>query len=123
MHPDQDPHRGYEAIYDASGDAALIDTLIGRLRKGGEIVLAGFYTAPVSFSFAPAFMKEARFRIAAEFRPEDVTAVAALIADGRLSLDGLITHRRPAVEANDAYPVAFGDAGCLKMSLDWRNCA
>ncbi len=88
-----------------------------------EIVLAGFYEARLSFAFPMAFMKEARFRIAAEFKPEDVVAVTAMIADGRLSLDGLITHRRPATEANDAYPVAFGDSDCLKMILDWRHCA
>ncbi|MBB5745998.1 chlorophyll synthesis pathway protein BchC [Brevundimonas variabilis] len=123
IHPDADDRRDYRSIYDASGAEDLMDFLVARLGRSGEIVLAGFYEARLSFAFPMAFMKEARFRIAAEFRPEDVTAVTALIADGRLSLDGLITHRRPAVEANDAYPVAFGDADCLKMILDWRNCA
>ena len=46
-----------------------------------------------------------------------------LITSGALSLDGLITHRMAATEANDAYPVAFGEPDCLKMILDWRNCA
>ena len=46
--------------------ASLIDTLIGRLAKGGEIALAGFYESPLSFAFPPAFMREARLRIAAE---------------------------------------------------------
>jgi 3-hydroxyethyl bacteriochlorophyllide a dehydrogenase len=40
---------------------------------------------------------------------------------GRLSLDGLITHRHPAAEADAAYRTAFGDPACLKMILDWRN--
>jgi 3-hydroxyethyl bacteriochlorophyllide a dehydrogenase len=48
----------------------------------------------MSFRFTPAFMREAKFRIAAEFRPADVHAVLALLASGRLSLDGLITHRQ-----------------------------
>ena len=61
-----DPRRDYKAIYDASGAPDLLNTLIGRIAKGGEVVLAGFYTAPISFAFPPAFMKEARFRIAAE---------------------------------------------------------
>ena len=120
MHPDQDPHRGYEAIYDASGDARLIDTLIGRLRKGGEIVLAGFYTAPVSFSFAPAFMKEARLRVAAEWTPADMAATRGLIESGALSMAGLITHRAAAAGATAAYETAFTDPDCLKMILDWK---
>ena len=123
VHPDHDDRRDYRSIYDASGAPDLMDYLVARLGRGGEIVLAGFYEARLSFAFPMAFMKEARFRIAAEFKPEDVVAVTAMIADGRLSLDGLITHRRPATEANDAYPVAFGDSDCLKMILDWRHCA
>ena len=40
-----------------------------------------------------------------------------------LSLDGLITHHAAADEADRAYRTAFGDAGCLKMVLDWRHHA
>jgi 3-hydroxyethyl bacteriochlorophyllide a dehydrogenase len=123
VHPDADDRRDYRAIYDVSGDAALLDTLIGRLGKGGEIVLAGFYEAPLSFSFAPAFMREARLRIAAEWKPEDLEATADLVESGALSLDGIITHVRPANDAATAYPTAFGDSECLKMILDWRQCA
>ena len=123
MHPDADAHRGYGAVYDASGDAALIDTLIGRLRKGGEIVLAGFYTAPVSFSFAPAFMKEARLRVAAEWTPADMAATRGLIESGALSMGGLITHSAAAVSATAAYETAFTDPDCLKMILDWKATA
>lgn len=121
VHPSQDERRDYATITDVSGDAGLLDTLIGRLGAGGEIVLAGFYEAPLSFAFPPAFMREARIRVAAEFRPHDLAAVTALVARGALSLDGLITHRRPASEASDAYRTAFGDPECLKMVLDWRN--
>ena len=67
-----DSRKDYRAIYDVSGDASLLDTLIGRLAPGGEIVLAGFYDQPISFAFPPAFMREARLRIAAEWRPADL---------------------------------------------------
>lgn len=123
IHPDHDARRDYRAIYDASGAEDLIDYLVARLGRGGEVVLAGFYEARLSFAFPMAFMKEARFRIAAEFTPIDVTAVTALIAEGRLSLDGLITHRAEAAAAADAYRTAFDDPACLKMILDWRDCA
>jgi 3-hydroxyethyl bacteriochlorophyllide a dehydrogenase len=120
LHPEADPRRDYRAIYDASGAPDLLDTLIGRLARGGEIVLAGFYTRPLSFAFAPAFLREARLRIAAEWAPEDLVATRALIEAGALSLAGLITHRRPAGEAASAYETAFTDPACLKMILDWE---
>jgi len=64
-------------------------------------------------------MKEARIRAAAEWQRPDMLAVQALLASGRLSLEGLITHREPVAQAEGAYRTAFGDAACLKMILDW----
>jgi 3-hydroxyethyl bacteriochlorophyllide a dehydrogenase len=119
VHPDEDPRRDYASIYDASGVSGLLDTLIGRLAKGGEVVLAGFYAEPLSFAFPPAFMREARFRIAAEWTRDDLVATRDLIDHGALSLDHLISHRVPAAQAASAYQTAFEDAACLKMILDW----
>ncbi len=123
IHPAEDERRDYRAIYDASGDAKLIDTLVGRLAKGGEIVLAGFYAEPISFAFPPAFMREARLRVAAEWQPDDMVTTRTLIATGGLSLDGLVTDVAPAAAADKAYPRAFNDPQCLKMVLDWREAA
>jgi 3-hydroxyethyl bacteriochlorophyllide a dehydrogenase len=121
--PDADTRRDYQSIYDASGDAKILDTLMQRLKRGGEIVLAGFYETPLSFSFAPAFMREARLRVAAEWQPQDLTAVKDALSSNRLSLDGLITHRMPVSDANAAYVTAFEDSSCLKMIVDWRGHA
>ena len=120
IQPDADPRRNYKAIYDASGAPDLLNSLIGRIARGGEVVLAGFYTQPISFNFPPAFMKEARFRIAAEWATEDMVATRQLVESGALSLGGLVTHTRPANAAPQAYETAFTDPDCLKMILDWK---
>ena len=119
VHPDEDPRRDYKTIYDVSGDSNLLDALIQRLAPGGEVVLAGFYKSDLHFAFAPAFMREAHIRAAAEWKRPDLLAVTELVHNGRLSLDGLITHHQSPRRALDAYEVAFGDAACLKMILDW----
>jgi 3-hydroxyethyl bacteriochlorophyllide a dehydrogenase len=121
--PADDTRRDYRAIYDASGAKGLLDQLVMRLAKGGEVVLAGFYTEPVSFAFPPAFMKEARFRIASEWNADDLIATRALVEGGALSLSGLITHTQKASDAPEAYRTAFEDAACLKMILDWSGTA
>nr|MDJ0869967.1 chlorophyll synthesis pathway protein BchC [Myxococcota bacterium] len=123
LDPSDDPRRDYRAIYDVSGDPSLLDDLIARLAPGGEVVLAGFYREPLSFAFPPAFMREARIRVAAEWGDSDLASVAARVEAGELSLDGLITHRQAAADAADAYETAFGDPSCLKMILDWRESA
>lgn len=122
-HPDDDPRRDYRAVYDVSGDSTLLDTLIGRLAPGGEVVLAGFYAQPLQFHFAPAFMREARIRVAAEWKRGDMLAVQQIAANGLLPLDDLITHRVGASRAEQAYRTAFGDAECLKMVLQWTGHA
>lgn len=119
--PATDSDGRYRTIIDASGDAGILDTLMRHLAPGGEIVLAGFYAEPVKFDFPPAFMREARLRIAAEWQREDLTKVSALVDDGLLDLSGLITHRHPAANADSAYTAAFEDAACLKMILDWST--
>ncbi|MFM2208779.1 MAG: chlorophyll synthesis pathway protein BchC [Burkholderiaceae bacterium] len=121
VHPDDDARKDYRAIYDVSGDAAILDRVIPRLQSGGEVVLAGFYTQSLSFAYAPAFMREARIRVAAEWKRPDLLAVIELVEQGRLSLDGLITGIESPGRARQAYEVAFGDAHCLKMVLDWRH--
>jgi 3-hydroxyethyl bacteriochlorophyllide a dehydrogenase len=119
--PESDARRNYKTICDVSGDSTILDTLISRLAPGGEIVLAGFYSESLHFDFPPAFMREARIRIAAEWREADLLAVKNLIDSGRLNLDGLITHRQEASDAPAAYRTAFTDPSCLKMILDWRS--
>lgn len=123
MRPEDDPRRDYASIYDASGQGALLNDLIGRLARGGEIVLAGFYAQPLSFAFPPAFMKEARLRVAAEWSHDDLTATRGLIETGALSLDGLVTHRSSRRDVTAAYETAFTDPACLKMIIDWKDAA
>ena len=118
--PAGDSRADYEAIYDVSGDASLLDSLIARLATGGEITLAGFYSEPLQFSFPPAFMRRARLRVAAEWEQSDLQAVESLAHSGDLSLEGLVTNSCPADRADEAYRTAFGDPSCLKMVLDWR---
>ncbi len=123
IHPDADSRRDYTCVYDASGDAAVLAQLLGRIIKGGEIVLAGFYAAPISFPFPPAFMKEMRLRVAAEWQREDLIATRSLVESGALSLGGLITHTAAAADAPKAYADAFSDPACLKMVLNWEGHA
>lgn len=122
IHPDQDQRRDYRAIYDVSGNASLLNSFIERLAPGGEVVLAGFYDT-LSFNFVPAFLREARLRVAAEWRADDLQCVVDMTNAGTLRLDGIITHRSEAADACEAYPVAFSDPECVKMVLDWRNAA
>ena len=118
--PADDDGAARQRIVDVSGSCGNhFNKLIGQLGKGGSLTLAGFYQEPVNFNFAPAFMREISVSIAAEWVPDDLSMVLALVQANALDLDGLITHEYPITKAEDAYPTAFNDPGCLKMILDW----
>jgi 3-hydroxyethyl bacteriochlorophyllide a dehydrogenase len=121
IHPDSDAKKDYARICDASGQAQILNQLISRLKHGGEIILAGFYDIDIAFQFAPAFMREAKLRIASQWDPSDLSAVKNCIDAGLLSLDDLITHSSSLTKIDDVYRTAFEDARCLKMIVDWRS--
>lgn len=122
--PADDARRDYKVICDVSGASSVLPELVARLAPGGELVLGGFYAEDPVLPFVPAFLREARFRIAAEWQRPDLEDVAERVRRGTLPLDGLVTHRRAAHDTvetvREAYTTAFGDPACLKMVLDWN---
>ena len=119
IHPDQDIRKDYRCICDVSGDAGILNRVIPKMAARGEVVLAGFYKQDLAFAYAPAFMREASIRVAAQWKKHDLDAVVAMFHDGSLPLDGLITHTEKAEHAQRAYEIAFGDPECLKMIVEW----
>ena len=119
IHPDQDMRKDYRCICDVSGDSGILNRVIPKMAAGGEVVLAGFYKQDLSFAYAPAFMREASIRVAAQWKKHDLDAVVAMFHDGSLPLEGLITHTEKAAHAQRAYEIAFGDPECLKMIVEW----
>ncbi len=120
--PADDDRHDYARICDVSGaGGTLIDSLLGRLTRGGHLTLAGFYTDAVSFAFPAAFMREARIGIAAEWSPDDLALVQALTSAGTLRFDDLVTHTVASDDAEAAYPEAFTNPDCLKMILHWSQ--
>jgi bacteriochlorophyllide a dehydrogenase len=119
IHPDQDVRKDYRCICDVSGDSGILNRVIPKMAAGGEVVLAGFYKQDLAFAYAPAFMREASIRVAAQWKKHDLDAVVAMFHDGSLPLEGLITHTEKAAHAQRAYEIAFGDPECLKMIVEW----
>lgn len=123
LRPEDDDRTDYIRACDVSGDSEILNQVMPHMARQGQISLAGFYSKPVQFDFPPAFQREARITIAAEFNKQDVESVVAMVRSGRLDLSGLITHSADAGDAGTAFPQAFEDPECLKMILDWRNTA
>lgn len=118
--PADDTGAARQHIVDVSGACGdHFNRLIACLGKGGQLTLAGFYSEPVNFDFAPAFMREANLGIAAEWVPDDLNLVMTLLKSGNLQLNDLVSHQYSAGDAGTAYPQAFDDPACLKTILHW----
>lgn len=120
LDPLEHSQSGFDLIFDVTGDAGILDQLVGRLSMGGEIVLGGFYPDRLQFGFAMAFMKEVNFQIASQWQPEDLESVVDLVLKGRLSLGALITHQTSPSNAAEGYRMAFENPDCLKMVFRWE---
>ena len=105
---------------DVSRSSSMLNSLISRLAPGSEVMLAAFCKQGLGFAFAPAFMREATLRIAAQLKKHDLLAVTALVERGALWLEGLITHIFDPGRAREACEVAFGVPQCLKKKIDWQ---
>lgn len=110
-----------DCVVDASGDSTQLNNLIRLIRTNGEIVLAGFYDKPLSFDFAPAFLREAKFRVSAQWSRNDLEEVSKLFATKKLDFKDLISHRVSVDSISQAYETAFNDSSCLKMIINWKG--
>jgi S-(hydroxymethyl)glutathione dehydrogenase / alcohol dehydrogenase len=100
---------GVDYAFEAVGKGALGQTAIWATRPGGTAVLVG--AAPIEDAItiepAPVFMATER-RLVGSFlgssnSPREIPRLLALWRAGKLDLEGMISHRRPLTEVNEAF--------------------
>jgi S-(hydroxymethyl)glutathione dehydrogenase / alcohol dehydrogenase len=100
---------GPDYAFECAGHAMLAQVGIAATRPGGTTVLVGAAPADQSISIAPAVLfgiEEKRLVgcfLGSCNSLRDIPLMVDLWRAGRLDLEGLITHRRPLEEINDAF--------------------
>jgi bacteriochlorophyllide a dehydrogenase len=107
-----------DVLIDATGKMDAIAPCLMSLKKGGRVVLLGYYES-VSLPYMPLFLRELTLAASKEWAPGDLARARDLIASGRIEIDSLITHRLKATDAPLAFDMAFNDPDCVKLVLDW----
>lgn len=126
-----------QAAFECSGVAANIARLQPLVRPQGEIVLAGFYNEPVALDGEALFARELTVKSvraagavgeASEYnrwdRRRNLALARDLVASGKVSARGLVTHRFPASRFDDAYRLIADPAqrrAAIRIALDWRE--
>jgi 3-hydroxyethyl bacteriochlorophyllide a dehydrogenase len=110
----------FDVVIDATGKMDAIAPLLMRVKRGGAVVLLGYYDA-VSLPYQPIFLRELRLLASAQWAPGDLVRARDAIAAGEIDVRPLITHRMPAGHAPEAFDVSFNDPACVKMLLEWTS--
>lgn len=111
--------QGVDVVLECSGAPAAVDDALGLVKRGGEIVLVGFFDKPVTADLNRAVMNGVTLRTVRGEGPGSLARAISLAGHGRLATGGLVTHHFPlekVTEAFDTYAERRGDA--IKVMLD-----
>ena len=110
---------GFQVGFEAAGAQPSLDALIGNVEKGGEIVILGVYSKNPTINMY--FLGEHELNVFGSmmYRHEDYLEAAALIAEGKIILDPLVSKHFPFNQFLDAYQF-IGDNGdkVMKVMID-----
>jgi L-iditol 2-dehydrogenase len=102
---------GSDIVIDATGAQPCIETGIEVLRKGGVFVQAGLGQPKITFPVGLICDKEAIFRGSFRYGPGDYKLAIALVASGRVNLDGFVTRVFAFSEAQEAFETVLQKHG------------
>lgn len=98
--------RGADVVFEAIGSPLTFRQATEMAADGGACVMVGIAPAGQTAEVEITRLVRRKLRVLGSFggRPRhDLAALTAMVADGRLSLDGAITRRFPLERAGEAY--------------------
>jgi len=98
---------GYNAIYDAVGNARSVNDALRWARAGGRVVILGIHFHPATIDYSPIWNQELHVtgincHARESANESSFDQAARLLADVKFPADGLITHRFPMARWRDA---------------------
>jgi 3-hydroxyethyl bacteriochlorophyllide a dehydrogenase len=110
-----------DVLIEATGSMAALTSALPLLSNNGRVLLIGYYEH-INIPYAPIFMREAQILVAREwaFGPDgDLPQIRDIIANSKIDVSGLLTHRVPLDRIQAAYRLALEDPSCLKVLVEW----
>jgi 2-desacetyl-2-hydroxyethyl bacteriochlorophyllide A dehydrogenase len=109
--PESSGQSGSDIVVDATGAQPCIETGIEVLKRGGVFVQAGLGQPKITFPVGLICDKEAVFRGSFRYGPGDYKLAIALVASGRVNLDGFVTRIFSFGEAQEAFETVLQKHG------------
>ncbi len=122
---------GFDVVIDATGSLRATGEAVALLREppwhsdvaaSPLLLVQGSYAGDFSLNYVDAFFKEATVIFTRDAAPVDVADVLRLMADRRLTTDGILTDVLPPERAGEAYDrLRDPSGGNLTFAFDWRG--
>jgi threonine dehydrogenase-like Zn-dependent dehydrogenase len=120
---------GIDVVYDTVGRPETFEVGVRLLKARGTLVKAGVH-GPARWEWTPLYFKEISWVGSNAFGFEEVDGVRQhgiqhyldLVQDGRVDLDGMLTHTFPLEQWRDAFAALAtqGQSGAIKVAFDFR---
>lgn len=121
---------GFDVIYDCVGSARTLQDSLRWARAGGTVVMVGIEFAPLKLDLSPIWYQEVDLigLLAHGAEPWEgktrraFDLVIELMRQGKLTVDGLITHRFPLSQWRQAVRTAMDKRdGAIKVIFDYTG--
>jgi L-iditol 2-dehydrogenase len=111
--------RGVDIVLECSGAGEAPNQALGVVRRGGEIVLVGFFGGAVTADLNSAVMNGVTLHTVRGEGARSVARAVSLAGRGRIRTAELITHHFPLERIDEAFDTyANRDGGAIKVMLD-----
>ncbi len=105
----------FDCVFDATGNAAAIETGFAYVAHGGRYVLVSIVSADIRFSDPEFHKREMSLLGSRNATHEDFANVIGVLRAGEFPLDAVISHRLPFAEVPEAIArLMLPDAGVIK---------
>jgi len=110
--------KGADVVIECSGSTAACTQAIGMTKKGGRLVMNGIPTEPVEIPWSKVVLEEFDM-LGVRANPNTSNAALALIANGSVQVEPILTHAFPLEDFAEAL-TAFTERrdGALKVVVN-----
>ena len=111
---------GVQVAVDTVCSTAMVEQVMGVMKRYGHIISAGFYGTQDQIALQPLRNRELSLDLVSGWSQARMDATLALIAAGHLQTLPLITHHFPVTQAAEAWRlIAQKGEAVLGVILDW----
>jgi 2-desacetyl-2-hydroxyethyl bacteriochlorophyllide A dehydrogenase len=108
---------GADVVFEVSGAAAAIAEATGLLRTRGRLVVVGIHSEPHEVDLFRVFWRELQLLGARVYEPGDFDEAIALVAEGSLPLDRLVSSVIPLDEVAKGFEMLHSGGGAVKVLI------